>query len=813
MAPEMRGSDKGAARMARTLFAAFLLTLFCLTAGTAHAQDAGATGLAASDPDWHRTIVAAESYVERGDAVETETALFVELLDEVLAKAAAVKVNAGERRDEQRQLLEALGPAPDTSNGEAESEDIAVLRQQYAKAIQEASARIAAADTAIVRATQLKTEVAGLARQELAEKLNQRTARPWDLDQLQAGLAELGAKLFRIASAPGELRKRMTEPEWRAFVADRAPFMAGIVIVAALLGWLLRRLVLRRFGYRSDTGDISQARRLGAAVVHTLADGLVPTLLIIVLFFWLRDELSGLPTPILTNILEGAAAGLGLVALAYAGLNAALTPDAPAWRLLPVSDRSARAITRRALLFAAVSAVDVFFVLALRDEAASPAFLTVYAVISCFARALALAPLLSGRLWRLYTPTGSAGADPNAGERPRSFIWAAARLALAAAAFGAVAASLFGYAEFALFVSRALSATLAVLGAVFLLRGALRETVQTAFRSPRVRRWIGLSEDGADTASFWAIMFLEPAFLVAGAFLVAPIWGFSRQEMLTWLSEAARGFTIGDVRISFTEIGIAALAFFIVLAITRAARRAMLERLLPRTRIDVGVQHSLATGFGYVGALVAAIIGVSALGVDLSNLAIVAGALSVGIGFGLQSIVNNFVSGLILLIERPVKVGDWVVVGGQEGLVKQISIRATEVETFERTSVIIPNSELISNSVINRTHKDRYGRIDIPVGVAYGSDTRRVSELLLEAANAQSEILDFPEAFVLFTGFGDSSLDFELRCYTANNIRGIRIATEIRHAINERFIAEGVEIPFPQRVIHRADEQSAESVP
>ncbi|MBT6314660.1 MAG: mechanosensitive ion channel, partial [Alphaproteobacteria bacterium] len=144
-----------------------------------------------------------------------------------------------------------------------------------------------------------------------------------------------------------------------------------------------------------------------------------------------------------------------------------------------------------------------------------------------------------------------------------------------------------------------------------------------------------------------------------------------------------------------------------------------------------------------------------------------------------------------------VKVGDWVVVGDRQGFVKRIAVRATEVETFDRSSVIIPNSDLISSAVINRTHKDRIGRIDVAIGVAYSVDTRKVSEMLVEIATAHDEVISMPEPFVLFMGFGASSLDFELRCYTDHNIRSLRIATDLRHTIHERFAESGIEIPFP----------------
>ncbi|MCW8861993.1 MAG: mechanosensitive ion channel, partial [Rhodospirillales bacterium] len=177
---------------------------------------------------------------------------------------------------------------------------------------------------------------------------------------------------------------------------------------------------------------------------------------------------------------------------------------------------------------------------------------------------------------------------------------------------------------------------------------------------------------------------------------------------------------------------------------------------------------------------------------------------SVGIGFGLQNVINNFVSGLILLAERPIKPGDWVVIGGHEGKVKKVNVRSTEVETFQRASVIIPNADLISTPVINWTHKNMLGRVEVAVGVAYGTDPRLVEQVLVDCANAHPNVLKGQDPYVLFTNFGESSLDFELRAFLVDVEKRVLTGSELRFAIHDALKEKGIEIPFPQRVIHMA---------
>ncbi|MCP5141991.1 MAG: mechanosensitive ion channel family protein [Chromatiales bacterium] len=302
-----------------------------------------------------------------------------------------------------------------------------------------------------------------------------------------------------------------------------------------------------------------------------------------------------------------------------------------------------------------------------------------------------------------------------------------------------------------------------------------------------------------------------------GYWLLA-VWQVTDAEAETARGVLGSGFDIGGLHIVPARLVQALLIFLALWWVAGWLRRQMGERWLVKTKLDSGARQSIVMLTSYVLIGAAILIGLSVAGLEFQNLAIIAGALSVGIGFGLQNIVNNFVSGLILLFERPVKPGDWVVVGNTEGYVRKVSIRSTLIQTFDRADVLVPNSELISNQVTNWMLNDTLGRVIVPVGVAYGTDTRKVRDILNKIAREHPLVITSDPRVsaprVLFMAFGESSLDFELRVFIRDVDYRLSVRSDLLFAIDDAFRAANIEIPFPQRVVHMpapptADEPSA----
>jgi potassium efflux system protein len=274
-------------------------------------------------------------------------------------------------------------------------------------------------------------------------------------------------------------------------------------------------------------------------------------------------------------------------------------------------------------------------------------------------------------------------------------------------------------------------------------------------------------------------------------------------EFLKRLREVLEySLTLGGTKITLLgliEIVLVLIAFFII---SRVLRKILKRRILPRFKLAEGAQFVILRLIHYVLVVIGVFLAINLVGIQMTSLAVIFGLLGVGIAFGLQNITSNFVSGLILLFERPVNVGDYIEVGGAMGKVQSINMRSTTVITRDNITLIVPNSSFIADTVTNWSVGDPKIRINVPVGVAYGSDTELVKRLLLEVAENHPDVLKDPKPDVLFREFADSSLNFDLRIWILNPMGRFKTISDINYAVDNAFREHNITIPFPQRDVH-----------
>ncbi len=275
--------------------------------------------------------------------------------------------------------------------------------------------------------------------------------------------------------------------------------------------------------------------------------------------------------------------------------------------------------------------------------------------------------------------------------------------------------------------------------------------------------------------------------------------------MFTFMKEilGIRLFMLGDTEFKVWTVLYLGVLFVVLILISQLLKRWLVNSALARRQFELGVRQAVGTIFQYLFVFIGLLVILSTAGIDLTTLNVLAGAIGIGVGFGLQTIANNFISGLIILFERPIKVGDRIQVGEITGDVVRIGARATTIKTNDNIDIIVPNAEFISSQVINWSHSDREVRLHVPVGVSYTSDIDEVRNVLLEVAASHHGVLKVPSPDVMFKEFGESSLNFDLRVWTADYITKTKVLqSDLNFAILKKFRECGIEIPFPQRDVH-----------
>jgi potassium-dependent mechanosensitive channel len=512
-----------------------------------------------------------------------------------------------------------------------------------------------------------------------------------------------------------------------------------------------------------------------------------PVVVPLIFLFNAADQVEPFPDQV-ERLFYSLGRSLTIIVVVHALMATVLSPSASRWRLLPMSDWAASRISVLVLALVLLYGVTTFLYSAARNVQA-PFSLTLALALPSNLIVAALVAVI------LKTPLKNGRVEGMPTLNWRGFL----RVPMWIVIIGIVITALSGYLALSRFIAQQLIVTGSILALIYLLllwvdgfaQSMSEETTRVGARLNN----LSFDRDRRERLSVPVSLLLKFAVLIASVPFILNQWGYPWPDIMELYRQLFFGFRIGNTEISLAAILASIIVFVLGYFAAKLFQGWLDAQVLKPAGLSGGVRDSIRTTVGYAGVFAAALIALSYAGFNLSNIAIVAGALSVGVGLGLQAVVSNFVSGLILLAERPIKVGDLVTVGGEEGYVRKISVRSTEIETGDRANVLVPNSSFITEKVKNWTLRNNIVRLKIPVGVSYGSDPRQVKAVLLKVAQENLNVMTSPEPFVDFEDFGDSAMNFKLYAYIGDLNKSIGTRTELRIAILEAFHAAGIVMP------------------
>ena len=723
---------------------------------------------------WERTATRAEEAIS---ASRASTAAMEELRNQLAdwreVFFAAQNINANAISTAQAQL-DALGPAPEAGSEDAE---IAAQRKQLSDQLAGLRAPRQRAEVAYSRADGMIKSIDRIIRERQANELMELGPSPLNPANWPEGVNALYSTFELLRE---EVAKALASDIQRSQTRKSLP----LVVVLTIIGTIL--LFRGRYWIELLVRTILPRRATPMRWIVTLLVSMGEIVVPFIGFLLLVEALyaSGL-VGLRGEQLVGTIAPALLIFLVARWLALRCFPRTDLHRLplqLNVPDRRAGRLYGGAL--GVIISVFYFF----RNSAQMNNWSETATNVILFP-VMILAALLLLRLARLLAKHSQTASENAEFDTYRNRLTRLLAKLLYALAFVAPLLAAIGYFKAATAMLMPSLLSLLLLAALLVVQRVITEV------------YVLLTGNREGAADELVPVLAGFAIVVLSAPLFALVWGARVADLSELWSQFTRGISLGGLKISPTIFLTLAVVFSVGLILTRLLQGTLKNTVLPKTRIDVGARTALVSGVGYIGIFLSAIIAITSAGIDLSSIALVAGALSVGIGFGLQNIVSNFVSGIILLIERPISQGDWIEVNGQHGTVREVSVRSTRIETFDRSDLIIPNADLVSGTVTNYTRGNTVGRVIVPVGVAYGNDTKRIETILREIAEAHPMVLANPAPSVLFRNFGADALEFEIRAILRDVNWVLSVQSDMNHEIARRFADEGIEVPFAQRDI------------
>ncbi len=743
-----------------------------------------------------------------GKITAKETSDFLQTINQIQDQVNIARTQSSNELDSIQKKLNALGPAPE--NGQKEPAAIAKQRKEFSAQADNLKASITQADLVKTKIEELGSLILKIRNQELLNNILVKQSSIFHPQEFWDSLVSFAGFLYDLAKSPHSWYQNLSADQ-QNLVKSNVIYVALSMLAALIAAMFLSRYIKKWFGYKKAIERPDYSQKVRAALWMLVARGVIPAAIIGAFLLWQRSN---------TLINDGSFGILlrtGALYLLYYYLSKAIvrvtfTPFSPKWRIIEVNDDKARSLNQ-ALIFsiAAICFVSFFQTLAAQMEYNSD---IIYS-LKIFANAVKAFCIIIVAKRFLYdnqdlSDEQIAAADSD-DEDDVGELSLSSKVSLTITFFmiAAFSLSLFGYIRLSEFIVNRFIVSALVIGAFYIFDKLIRVLFHQILLFKFWIRTFKINRRSLVKSEFWFGLILTPLLFILAFLVLLAVWGVSVDILISNVKNFLVGFNIGGIRISITSILLGLVSFFVSMAFVKLLKNSLATGNLSKIEMDEGVRNSVIAIVGFIGFVISALVAIAVMGGSFASLAIIAGALSFGAGLGLQNMVSNLVSGMTILFERPIKIGDWIIINGQEGIVKKINMRSTELETWSKSHIIIPNSDILSQSVTNLTYSNRMGRVEIQVGVGYDSNIEQVKSTLLEIAKSTPNVMANPEPSVAFTALADSSLNFQLNAYTANVYNKAAIANALREEIVTRFKKLNIEIPFPQRVVHLQNETPA----
>lgn len=793
--------------------ARFFCTLVCFTfliSSVAFSQETSQSTI--EKKDINITLIAQdiqkiEKSILKTPPSKQESIELVKKLNDYYAQAQIQRNTEQASMDELQKKIVALGTVEE---GASESKEIAKQRSQFSKEIENIKTQISKIDLALTQIDSLNQKVANIRTQDLLDTLLVKRNSILNIKELGTTLLSFFLFIYHLLQYPFSWYQEQSF-EMQQITLNRLFSLLFWALTALAFSVLINIFVRKKLGYDQPIEKPTYTQKVQAGFFMILARAIIPAAIPVAFLTW-HSQNPDFLTGQFGTLIDIFAHYLIYLFL-FTGVSTVLfTPKKTEWRLIEISDERAIKITKTLLY--SLTILCFFSFLHVAAQKLNMTEETIYAIkmINNCIKGIVIMFLAHGLL---YNNTTLTDEELNSTEEIQG-LSLSSRLSflIIVSALIMLIFSLIGYVKLAEYAYNRFFISVGFIGIGYIFQKFIFVLFHQIMNKKFFGKNLRLTKQKITRIEF---LFNLTTIPVVGTFIllcILGVWGVPVDVMLQNIKKILTGFDIGGMHVSLTSIFMGIIAFFITNTIFGTLKNSLTEGKLSKAfDLDIGVKTSIAALIGFIGTILAFVVALSVMGGSLKGLAIAAGALSLGAGLGLQNVVNNFVSGIILLFERPFKIGDWILVDQYEGIVKQINMRSTQIETFNKSNVIIPNATLLSNSLINMTYKTKQSRVDIHVGVDYNSDIDLVKETLIECTKDVKGILQVPAPYVAFMDLADNSLKFRLSFYISDVNNRLSTQTAIYTAIVEKFREKNINIPYPQRVLHVQKEDLKQDLP